>query len=160
MIKKYLLICITISLTVLSYAQINNSFNLMPLPVSLKVNGNPVRITPDFRVSVIGNTNARFYFQASRFIRRLSNKTGIFLDRQGYVTKKDSSLSAALIIRIHRPGRLTVDEDERYSLVTDANHIEIVCNDRSRCNTWFGNAFATCQFRCKRILYSRCKYSG
>jgi hexosaminidase len=125
MIRKYLLICITISLTVLSYGQINNSFNLMPLPVSLKVNGNAVRITPDFRVSVIGNTNARFYFQASRFIRRLSNKTGIFLDRQGYVTKRDSSLSAALIIRIHRPGRLTVDEVESYSLVTGANHVEI-----------------------------------
>jgi hexosaminidase len=125
MIKKYLLVCITIFLSVLSYAQINNSFNLMPLPVSLKVNANPVRITPNFRVSVIGNTNARFYFQASRFIRRLSNKTGIFLDKQGYVTKRDSSLSAALIIRIHRPGLLTVNEDERYSLVTNANQIEI-----------------------------------
>ena len=97
----------------------------MPLPVSLKVNENPVRITRNFRVSVIGNTNARFYFQASRFVRRLSNKTGIFLDGQGYVTKKDSSLSASLIVRIQRPGLLNIDEDESYSLVTKSNQIEI-----------------------------------
>ena len=119
------MIWISIILTLLCHAQINNSFNLMPLPVSLKVNENPVRITRNFRVSVIGNTNARIYFQASRFIRRLSNKTGIFLDRQGFVTKKDNSLSASLIIRIQRPGRLAVDEDERYSLITNANQIEI-----------------------------------
>jgi hexosaminidase len=125
MIKKYLLICMIFSSAVQSYAQVDNSLNLMPLPALLKVNGNPVRITPNFRVSVIGNTNARFYFQASRFMRRLSNKTGIFLDRQGFVTKEDSSLSAALVIHIQRPGYLRVDEDERYSLVTEANHIEI-----------------------------------
>jgi hexosaminidase len=125
MIKKILLIWISIILTRLCHAQINNSFNLMPLPVSLKVNENPVRINRNFRVSVIGNTNARIYFQASRFIRRLSNKTGIFLDRQGFVTKKDNSLSATLIIRIQRSARLAVDEDERYSLVTNANQIEI-----------------------------------
>ncbi|HEY4937172.1 MAG TPA: glycoside hydrolase family 20 zincin-like fold domain-containing protein, partial [Puia sp.] len=97
----------------------------MPLPVSLKVNENLLRITRNFRVSVIGNTNARIYFQASRFIRRLSDKTGIFLDGQAYVIKKDSSVSAALVIRIQRPGLLAVDEDESYSLVTDANHVEI-----------------------------------
>jgi len=125
MIKKILLIWISIILTLLCHAQINNSFNLMPLPVSLKVNENSVRITRDFRVSIIGNANARIYFQASRFIRRLSNKTGIFLDRQGFVTKKDNSLSATLIIRIQRSARLAVDEDERYSLVTNANQIEI-----------------------------------
>jgi hexosaminidase len=125
MIKKFLLVWITIFLTVLSYAQINNSFNVMPLPALLKVNENPIRITRNFRVSVFGNANARIYFQASRFLRRLSDKTGIFLDGQGYVTKKDSTLSAALIIRIQRPGRLTVDEDEGYSLVTNANHVEI-----------------------------------
>jgi len=125
MIKFFLLVSITIFLTVLSHAQINNSFNLMPLPVSLKVNENLLRITRNFRVSVIGNTNARIYFQASRFIRRLSDKTGIFLDGQAYVIKKDSSVSAALVIRIQRPGLLAVDEDESYSLVTDANHVEI-----------------------------------
>jgi hexosaminidase len=128
MIKKYLLICILFFSAIQSYAQINNSFNLMPLPVSIKVNSNPVRITPNFRVAVIGKPNARFYFQASRFIRRLSNKTGIFLDRQGYVTKRDSSLSADLIVRIHRPGFLALNEDETYSLVAEANHIEITAS--------------------------------
>ncbi len=77
-----------------------------------------------FRISVIGNANERIYAGASRFIRCLSNKTGIFLDKQGYVTRKDSNnIRATLLIKIHRPGKLKLGEDESYSLKTNAAQV-------------------------------------
>jgi hexosaminidase len=126
MARKILLLFASIILSLPSYAQINNTFNLMPVPAELKVNNNRVGIDQRFRISVNGNADKRIYAEASRFIRRLSNKTGIFLDKQGFVTPQDSSnISATLLIKIHRPGKLKLGEDESYSIETNTNQIVI-----------------------------------
>jgi len=107
-----------------SIAQVNNTFNLMPAPAELKVNNNRTPIDQRFRVSVNGNPDKRIYAEASRFIRRLSNQTGIFLDKQGFVTPQDSgNTSAALVIHVHRPGKLRLGEDENYSIETNTNQV-------------------------------------
>jgi hexosaminidase len=126
MARKILLAFASIILSLISYAQVNNTFNLMPVPPELKVNNNRVGIDQRFRISVNGNANKRIYAEASRFIRRLSNKTGFFLDKQGYVTPQDSNnISAALLIKIHRPGKLKLGEDESYSIETNTNQVVV-----------------------------------
>ena len=98
----------------------------MPAPAELKVNNNRVCIDQLFRISINGNADKRIYAEASRFIRRLSNKTGIFLDKQRYVTAQDSNnISAVLLIKIHRPGKLKLGEDESYSIETNTNQIVV-----------------------------------
>ncbi len=97
-------------------AQVNSTYNLMPVPRELKTNAERLDITQDFRVSVSGHPDPRLYAEASRFIRRLGEKTGIFLDKQGYVTPQDNNLSAAFLIQVERPGKLELNEDESYSL--------------------------------------------
>ncbi|HZK65152.1 MAG TPA: family 20 glycosylhydrolase [Puia sp.] len=99
-----------------SGAQINSTYNLMPVPRDLKTSGERLDITQNFRVSVSGHPDPRLYAEASRFIRRLGEKTGIFLDKQGYVTPLDNKLSAAFLIHVERPGKLELNEDESYSL--------------------------------------------
>ncbi|HZK62539.1 MAG TPA: family 20 glycosylhydrolase, partial [Puia sp.] len=99
-----------------SGAQINSTYNLMPVPRNLKISGERLDITQNFRVSVSGHPDPRLYAEASRFIRRLGEKTGIFLDKQGYVTPQDNNLSAAFLIQVERPGKLELNEDESYSL--------------------------------------------
>src|SRR5271154_6806383 len=126
MARKILLLFASIILSLLSYAQINNTFNLMPVPAELKVNNNRVSIDQRFCISLNGNADKRIYAEASRFIRRLSNKTGIFLDKQGYVAPRDSNnISAALLIKIHRPGKLKLGEDESYSIETNTNQVVV-----------------------------------
>ena len=125
MVQKILLVFVSIILCRLSYAQVNNTFNLMPVPASLKENANRVVITTLFRISIVGKANTRIYAEATRFIRRLSNQTGIFLDKQGYVTPLDTNLSAALLIRIQRPGELKLGEDESYILETETKQVVI-----------------------------------
>lgn len=111
-----------------SFAQVNNTFNLMPAPAELKVNSNRIGIDQRFRVSVNGNPDKRIYAEARRFIRRLSNQTGIFLDKIGYLTPKDSNQSATLFIHILRPGKLMLGEDESYSIETKAEQVLVSAN--------------------------------
>lgn len=129
MARKIVFVFASIILSLFSYTQVNNTFNLMPVPAELKVNNNRVGIDKRFRISVTGNADKRIYAEASRFIRRLSNKTGIFLDKQEYVTPgDDNNVSAALLVKIHRPGKLRLGEDETYSIETGANQIVVTAN--------------------------------
>jgi hexosaminidase len=128
MARKILLVFASIILCLLSFAQVNNTGNLMPLPAVLEVNANKIKITKQFRVAIIGITHPRIYAEASRFIRRLSNKTGIFLDKQEYMTPKDSNRSAQLLIKILRPGKLKLGEDEGYSIETGINQVVVTAN--------------------------------
>jgi hexosaminidase len=129
MARKIVFVFASIILSLFSYTQVNNTFNLMPVPAELKVNNSRVGIDKRFRISVTGNADKRIYAEASRFIRRLSNKTGIFLDKQEYVTPgDDNNVSAALLVKIHRPGKLRLGEDETYSIETGANQIVVTAN--------------------------------
>ena len=123
MAQKGGLLFLSIILILNCCAQVNNTYNLMPVPAELKTNGNSVRITNQFRVSIIGSANSRLYTEASRFVRRLSNKTGIFLDKQGYITQKDSDAAAQLLLRVGRPGRLKLGEDESYAIETGKSQV-------------------------------------
>lgn len=98
----------------------------MPVPAELKVNNNRIGIDQRFCISVNGNPDKRIYAEASRFIRRLSNQTGIFLDKQDFVTPQDSGNNAAmLLIHVHRPGKLKLGEDESYTIETNANQVVV-----------------------------------
>ena len=123
MIHKGALVLLAIMLILNCCAQVNNTFNLMPVPAELKVNTNRVRITNQFRLSIIGPADSRIYAEASRFVRRLSNKTGIFLDKQGYITRKDTNISSQLLVQIHLQGRLKFGEDESYSIQTATGQV-------------------------------------
>jgi hexosaminidase len=125
MAQKIALVFVSVIVGLLSYAQLNQTFNLMPVPAVVKTNADRVGISGQFRVAVTGKPNVRMYAEASRFVRRLSNKTGIFLDMQGYVTSNDTDTASTLLINIQRPGLLKLGEDESYTLETHTGQIRI-----------------------------------
>src|SRR5579871_2029887 len=125
MIRKNILLILLLVAGIGSHAQVDNTFNLMPVPAHLTTNFNKVYVGSRFRISVIGNPNKRMYAEASRFVRRLSNKTGIFLDKQGYLTMQDSSRPSQLLLKILRQGKLELGEDESYSIETNPNQIVV-----------------------------------
>jgi hexosaminidase len=97
-----------------SVAQINRTHDLMPVPQQLTVNNNRLDITQQFKVAITGSSNPRIYAEARRFIRRLGEKTGLFLDKQGFVTAKDNDPSSAILVIINHPANLDLYENENY----------------------------------------------
>lgn len=104
---------------------VNRTYDLMPVPRSLQINGQRMGITEQFRVAVSGNPDRRIYAEASRFVRRLGEKTGYFLDKQGYVAPEDKDLSAPLLLKIKRPGKLNIKENEQYALTINGRQAVI-----------------------------------
>ncbi|MBS1916902.1 MAG: family 20 glycosylhydrolase [Bacteroidetes bacterium] len=125
MIRKSILLTLLVVAVTGTHAQVDNTFNLMPVPAHLTTSANKLYVNQRFRISVNGNPDKRMYAEAGRFMRRLSNKTGIFLDNQGYVTMQDSSRPSQLLLKILRPGKLQLGEDESYSIETNPTQIVV-----------------------------------
>ncbi|WP_162852671.1 beta-N-acetylhexosaminidase [Dinghuibacter silviterrae] len=100
-------------------------FHLMPIPSSLTTNDNKVWIDGNFRIGILGNPDPRLFAEASRFVRRLGGKTGIFLYPTANITPRDRDSTATLVLRVGRPGRLGLGEDERYTLRVDAKQVVV-----------------------------------
>ncbi len=87
---------------------------LMPLPKIIKKSGEKFIIQKNFSVSIANNSNKRIHNAATRFIRRLSEETGVFVTHGFPVSKKD--ITPSLKITFDRVGELKLFEDESYTL--------------------------------------------
>ncbi len=52
--------------------------NLMPIPQQIDVKDGQFRLAADFKIAVQGVDHQRLYNAATRTLRRLSNRTGLF----------------------------------------------------------------------------------
>jgi hexosaminidase len=120
---------LTVSLFSLAHghAQVqSNELNLMPYPQKVELGAGAFRLSKGFNVTVIGNAAPRLYEAATRALRRLSGRTGLFF-RQDYITQKNAADAADLSITCKRPGRVVLNEDESYRLHITPQHIELEC---------------------------------
>lgn len=123
---KYILVCFGIMLSIQCFTQ-NRTYDLMPVPHSVKVTGDIYRIKKSFSIGVIGNPHGRLFKEATRALRLLDNRMGFFFS-QGNITKNDNNIDASLLIDVKRPGYLRLYEDESYQLFSGAKQIKIVAN--------------------------------
>ncbi len=100
---------------------------LMPVPLSLKTAGGKFRIMKSFTVGITGNPGDRVYREASRDLRRLDNRTGLFF-RQGNITLKNNPVTSGLVLDVKRPAVLKLYEDESYHLEVGTEQIKITAN--------------------------------
>ncbi len=112
--------------TITLFAQ-DNTLNLMPVPQSLQTNGSKCRVNKFFTIAIIGNPGDRVYKEASRALRRLDNRMGLFF-KQGNIGIKDTSLSATLIVEVKRSANLKLYEDESYNLSCKSTQLKITVN--------------------------------
>lgn len=101
--------------TNLSAGEIDTKLKLMPMPAKITMNSGKFRLSPSFAVSVKGECNDRLYSYASRVLRRLSGKTGLFFP-QDYITKQTQSDTVSFYISCQRKGELKLGENEAYKL--------------------------------------------
>ena len=118
--RKVLLLVFTVS-SLVTYGQLID-LNLMPWPHEVVTGNNKFEIKQDFTIAVNDKSNRRIEIATTRFLRRLSGRTGVFIDK-GFAFNISENTSPSLRISYQRKGAL--DEDESYSLSVSKNQITI-----------------------------------
>lgn len=106
---------------------IDSKLNLMPLPVKVEITGGEYRLNQNFTVSIKGNPAGRVYGAASRMLRRLGGRTGLFFS-QDYLTSDTKVSDPSMVINVQRPGKVRLNEDESYNLEVTASNILLNAN--------------------------------
>ncbi len=101
----------------------NYSNALMPWPKNITFGEGKFEINTDFIVSIDDYATKRLYNASTRFIRRLSGRTGVFLEH-GFPFEKNTT-SPSLKISVKREGKLALFEDESYEIVVDKQEIKL-----------------------------------
>ena len=112
--KTFLTVLLFISCSILAQSNLKEKYNLMPWPQEIKENQEKFKITPDFTISVEGKSK-RVINATTNFLRRLSGRTGVFID-EGFAFEKGQIKSPSLEIKFDKEIKLGLNKDESYSL--------------------------------------------
>jgi hexosaminidase len=98
--------------------------DVMPIPASVKLSKENYRLTDNFTITVTGLADDRLYKEASRFMQRLSEKTGLFF-KTWNITNANTNPSAPLKIHSIKKGIVQVDMEESYALRVNNSEIKL-----------------------------------
>lgn len=120
---KYILILL-LSVFV-SNAQIQKEqLDLMPWPQKIDLGTGTFALNKNFKVNITGNPNSRIFIGATSFLRRLDNRTGLFLP-QNFLTQINESPEAELQINCGSAGKIEINENESYELIVTSSKITL-----------------------------------
>ena len=97
---------------------------LLPVPAQVEYSDGQFRLNAEFTLAVEGKPHERMFRGATRFLRRLSGRTGLFF-LQHYITETGKSRFANLVINCRRPGVVKLGTDESYRLTVAPEKIEL-----------------------------------
>ncbi|NWF49252.1 MAG: family 20 glycosylhydrolase [Ignavibacteriaceae bacterium] len=107
-----------------SFSQTEVELNLMPFPQKVILSEGKFRLDIDFTISIEGNPDPRIYRYATRVLRRLSGRTGLFFT-QDVITNETINKNSKCIISVKREGKVKLNENESYSLKITSDKIEL-----------------------------------
>ncbi|MEQ8244988.1 family 20 glycosylhydrolase [Fulvivirga sp.] len=97
-------------------------YDLMPMPANIKAGNGKLLIDKNFSISLEGNYDERLNKEATRFLRRLDQKTGKFFIQHKVKGKTEN---AELVISVSQPGKVKLHEDENYAITVSATKIDL-----------------------------------
>lgn len=92
------------------------------MPANVNLGNGPLLIDKNFSISLEGNYDQRLEKEATRFLRRLDQKTGRFFTQHKV---KGKTTDAELVITVSQPGKVNLHEDESYSIVVSPSKIDL-----------------------------------
>ena len=105
-----------------SQDMLQEKYNLMPWPQQISENNAPFKIDRKLTISIAGEDLKKRVANASvQFLRRLANRTGIFINTGFPVKGKKASIK----ISFDTISNLSIESDEAYSLNINENTISI-----------------------------------
>ena len=122
--KKYILIILVGIFSQHAFAQkkMSEKFNLMPWPKEIKETHSKFMITSDFTISINSKDQGKVSHAATKFLRRLSGRTGVFIDA-GFAT--NSNQNASVQITFDQIGEVKLGVDESYHLTVSNKSVRI-----------------------------------
>ncbi|KAA3609331.1 MAG: beta-hexosaminidase [Calditrichaeota bacterium] len=99
-----------------------NKLDLMPMPAEMSIKKENFRLDASFKMKVVGPGHERILSAATRMLRRLSNRTGLFFE-QSYLKAESAVVNPDFTINCKRAGQVKLGEDESYSLSVSAIEI-------------------------------------
>tara|TARA_R110001583_G_scaffold86860_1_gene226676 strand:+ start:6962 stop:9037 length:2076 start_codon:yes stop_codon:yes gene_type:complete len=109
-----------ISITCISQSK---ELNLMPWPQEITTGNEQFIIQSNFKI-VVNNSSERIQIATTKFIRRLSGRTGLFFEN-GFAFKANELKKPSLEISFQRKGTLEINEDESYQITVSSSNIFI-----------------------------------
>ncbi|MBS1271352.1 MAG: Beta-hexosaminidase [Candidatus Marinimicrobia bacterium] len=101
--------------------------NLMPVPQSVEWMDGQFRITDDFTMGIAGDPADRIYPYATRVLRRLSGRTGLFFS-QDKITPESDSVAVDFTVDVQQPGEVKLHMDESYQLLVTPDSLVLKAN--------------------------------
>ncbi|MFD1292306.1 beta-N-acetylhexosaminidase [Lutibacter holmesii] len=120
--KKFLLVFL--GLYAISTIGQTEKLNLMPWPQEVIVGEGKFTIASNFTISVNNNNSERISIAATKFLRRLSGRTGVFIEN-GFPVIASEAKNTALEISYDGIGKLGINQDESYQLNVSATKITL-----------------------------------
>ncbi len=108
--------------TCFSQEVLKDKLTLMPWPKEIKANGTKIIIDSNFTISINKQGN-RVHNASVKFLRKLANKTGVFIDT-GFPLYNNKK--ATLILKFQKEVDLSLETDESYELIVKKDKIEII----------------------------------
>ena len=122
---SFLFFLLNISFILTAQNSIQEKYNLMPWPTNLVEHGEDFIINNDFIIAVNKNViNSKITNATTKFLRRLSGRTGVFIDH-GFAKKTSEIKNPSLIINYVRDGKVELNEDESYALQITKKNITL-----------------------------------
>ncbi|MTI38784.1 beta-N-acetylhexosaminidase [Fulvivirga lutimaris] len=94
----------------------------MPMPANIKAGNGKLLIDKNFSISLEGRYDERLTKEASRFLRRLDQKSGRFFIQHKVTGETEN---AELVISVSQPGEIKLHEDESYSITVSPTKIDL-----------------------------------
>ena len=120
--KRYVLfLCCCITFLAGAQNELSLKYSLMPWPKEINENSEKFLIHEDLTLSINAEDTGRVYGKAVTFLRRLADRSGVFIKEGLPVLGKKGSIQ----ISFDTVSNLTVNEDESYLLYIDEKGIQI-----------------------------------
>lgn len=98
--------------------------NLMPKPQNLTLHEGRFVLDSLFRVAIPENSSRRVQIAATKFIRRLTDRTGLFV-KTGFPVLAQTHPQAGIVVHYNKTGDLKFYEDESYQIDITSKQVEI-----------------------------------
>ena len=120
--KRYVLfLCCCITFLAGAQNELSLKYSLMPWPKEINENSAKFLIHEDLTLSINAEDSGRVYGKAVTFLRRLADRSGVFIKEGLPVLGKKGSIQ----ISFDTVSNLTVNEDESYFLYIDEKGVQI-----------------------------------
>jgi len=119
------IICVALALLLSSALRAQEKpaqLELMPMPAKIEFQAGKFSLTDSFKVTIAGNPDQRLSSGATRALRRLAGRTGLFFP-QNFLRPNVQVEAPGLLIQCARPGQIKLGENETYSLTISPSQI-------------------------------------